>query len=176
MSNLRRILGVVLVTLLLNLPLVASAGEQMAFAQKVLKSIRSGTSHFKTCASVSFNPPADGFVVVTASGMALFDSRFSDLTLTLVRSPATRGPWVFTLTPGAELSQAFAVRFVFPVSAGVKRTYFLNGVSANGPGGTIDVQTGSMTVEFYASANVQSDATASADSAPTSKDLRSNAH
>jgi hypothetical protein len=175
MHNLRKTLGVLLAILLVSAPLAASAAEQMAFAQKFIKSVRSGVAQFKTCASVSLLAPADGFVVVTASGMALFDSRFSDLTLTLKKKPASEGPWVFTSTPGNELTQSFTVRFVFPVSAGDNPTFFLNGVSANGPGGNIRVETGSMTAEFYTSANVQSEAPNGADNAPASKDGRTNA-
>jgi hypothetical protein len=168
-------LGILLVLMLVNVPLVASAGEQMVFAEKFLKSIRSGTTPFRTLASVRFNVPADGFVVVTASGMALFDSDRSDLTLTLHKRAAARGPWVFTVNPGVQLSQAFTVRQVFPVSAGGNPTFFLNGASTNGPGGFIDVQTGSITVEFYASANVPSATTGNAVNAPSSNDPRSNA-
>ena len=176
MRNLRKILIIVFVIMLLNVPLVASAGEQMAFAQKFFRSIHSGSTPFKKCASVTFKAPADGFVVVTASGMALFDSDRSDLSLTLHKKAATRGPWVFTVNPGDQLAQAFTVRFVFPVTSGSNPTFFLNGASANGPGGVIDVQTGSITVEFYASANVQGATTGGTASAPSSNDLRSNAH
>jgi hypothetical protein len=175
MRNLKKILGVLLVIILVNVPLVASAGEQMVFAEKFVKSIRSGRTPFRKLAPVKFNVPADGFVVVTASGMALFDSDLSDLTLTLHKKAATRGPWVYTVNPGVQLSQAFTVRHVFPVSAGGNPTFFLNGASANGPGGFIDIQTGSITVEFYASANVQSAAPGNSVNAPSSKDLRSNA-
>jgi hypothetical protein len=155
MVNRKKCLASLFLATVLGLSVSAWAGEKLAFQTKIIKTLNSGSQTFVTCTSVSLTAPSNGVVVVTASGMALFDSRFSDLTLTLRTKPAARGPWVFSLSPGAELVQAFTVRYVFPVTAGTPRTFFLNAISANGPGGIISVETGSITAEFYSNANVQ---------------------
>jgi hypothetical protein len=160
MRNLRRALGTVFTILLMSMPLTALAGEQMAFKQKIIKSVQSGAFRYVTCASVDFHAPETGYVVVTASGMALFDSKFSDLTLSLKKSPAGAGPWLFTLTPGLGLTQSFTIRYVFSVTGGDDYTFYLNGTSVNGPGRNIRVETGSITAEFYPSGNVQRDGNA----------------
>lgn len=133
----------------------ALAQENFAFREQRIKSVSPGSCDFVTCASVPFTAPEDGFVVVTASGVAFFRHSRSFLELTLDTRPAKRGAWIFDLTPGWNLSQTYSPRMVFPVEAGVSNTFFLNGRSCNGPGGRISVQTGSITAEFHPASSVQ---------------------
>ncbi|HOV85532.1 MAG TPA: hypothetical protein PLM79_04160 [Syntrophobacteraceae bacterium] len=129
------------------------AGETMAYKLQEQASMYSGSGSWKRCAGVVITPPKKGYVVVTASGMAAFDHRDSSLTLTLSTNNG-KGPWIFSLSPGTMGLQTYTVRMVFPVTGGTAQRFNLNGASYDGPGGTIKVQTGSITAEFYPSANV----------------------
>ena len=133
----------------------AFAQEDFAFREQKIKDVFPGDCDFVRCAAVPFTAPEDGFVVVTASGVAFFNNSRSFLELTLDTRPAERGAWIFDLTPGWNLSQTFSPRMVFPVEAGVANTFYLNGRSCKGPGGRISVQTGSITAEFHPAATTQ---------------------
>ncbi|MBP8645273.1 MAG: hypothetical protein KBH99_04040 [Syntrophobacteraceae bacterium] len=145
-----------LVALTGSLALDVLAGEQMAFQQGRIRSMPSGEGIWKTLTSIPFRPPQDGYVVVTASGMVLFDSEASSLTLTLSTTPAgkSKSDWVFSLTPGFQLLQAYTIRYVFPVKAKEKKKYYLNAMSWDGPRNSIRIENGLLTVEFYAGGNV----------------------
>jgi len=175
MLNRKKWLAALLVVAAVLVTLPALAAEQLSYQQKFVKKVRSGARSYVTCASVNFTPPQDGAVVVTASGMAVFDAVFSDLTLTLKTAPASKGPWVYTLTPGEGLLQGYTVRYVFSVAGGKSYTFYLNGTSANGPGKNILVETGSITAEFYTNTDVQLGATRAAPTAGGAADGRSNA-
>jgi hypothetical protein len=143
------LLGVVLASV------PALAQEDFAFREQFIKNVSPGSCDFVRLASVPFTAPEDGFVVVTASGVAFFNNSRSFLELTLDTRPARRGAWIFDLTPGWNLSQTYSPRMVFPVEAGVANTFFLNGRSCKGPGGRISVQTGSITAEFHPTTTAQ---------------------
>ena len=155
------------------------AADKMAFRQEIIRNVRSGAQTWANCGSVTIVPPAKGYVVVTASGMAFFDTDFSDLSLTLATKSARRGSWVYGVTPGFQLVQNYTVRSVFAVKKDRSYTFYLNGISANGPGRHISVQTGSITAEFYKGSNVHAQEVPEEDSAllrvKTPSDLRSNA-
>jgi hypothetical protein len=175
MINRKQCLATLLLGVAVSIALPALAAEQLAYQQKVIKKVRSGARSYVTCASVNFTPPQDGAVVVTASGMAVFDAAFSDLTLSLKTAPASKGPWVYSLTPGEGLLQGYTVRYVFSVTGNKPYTFYLNGTSANGPGKNILVETGSITAEFYSNSDVQAGATRAAAAASGAADGRSNA-
>lgn len=146
-----------LVALTGPLALDALAGEQMVFQEEGrIRSMPSGGGTWKNLTSIPFKPPTDGYVVVTASGMVSFDSEVSSLTLTLSTTPAwkSKSDWVFSLTPGFQLLQAYTIRYVFPVKAKEKKKYYLNAMSWDGPGNSIRIENGLLTVEFYAGGNV----------------------
>ena len=132
----------------------ATAGQEMAYSELLKKTIPSGSGRWYSCGSVTFNAPSAGSVIVTASGMAWFNSLYPTLTLTLATTSAVKGPWIFTLSPGNQPYQTYSVRMVFSVDAG-ENTFYLNAQSNNGNGATIGVQTGSLTAEWYPASDVQ---------------------
>lgn len=145
----------VAVSLLVMVSLVSTnvfAAESMAFTERAQRIVRD--LFYVQCATVSIVPPANGFVVVTATGVSSFPFETSMLQLTLARRAAVEGPWRFNISPGFPLSQSYSIRMVFPVTGGVRSTFFLNGRNRGGFIGPISVETGSMTAEFYRSANV----------------------
>jgi hypothetical protein len=116
------------------------------------------------------NAPRAGFVVVTASGMAYFNSFSpSSLILTLGRNPAAVGTWKHTLSPGVTPYQSYSVQAVFRVQAG-PQTFHLNAASCEGDGRVIGVQTGSLTAEFYPNGSVQENSTAPAPRTESAKE------
>ncbi|MGA2401604.1 MAG: hypothetical protein ABSG91_07835 [Syntrophobacteraceae bacterium] len=134
----------------------AVAGQTIAFSQQLKTNIRSGRGVWISCGSVTLNAPAAGYVVVTASGMAWFDSYAPPtLTLTLAKTKAAKGPWIFTLTPGRLPYQTYTVRYVLQVNAG-SNTFYINAESNDGDWwGSIGVQTGSLTAEWYPASAAQ---------------------
>ena len=138
----------------------------MAFKQFLKPTIPSGSRTWFGCGSVTLNAPDAGYVVVTASGMAWFSDpyRRPTLTLTIAKSRAVKGPWIFTLTPGVQPYQTYTVRLVFQVATG-QNTFYLNAESNDGAGFNIGVQTGSLTAEWYPSSDVQPSAAAQAGAA-----------
>ncbi|GLI33326.1 hypothetical protein [Desulforhabdus amnigena] len=130
------------------------AGEKLAFRNGFLKTIPSNCV-FKKCASVQIVPPSNGYVIVTASGMASFANDVSFLELTLGTEPGSAGPWLYRVTPGFRLFQNFSVRYVFPVKTNGTKifTYYLNGRLCRGPSSDVSVETGTITAEFYSSSD-----------------------
>ena len=152
----------VITTMLLIITIAAvhaTAGQEMAYSELLKKTIRSGSQKWYSCGSVTINAPSAGSVIVTASGMAWFNSLYPTLTLSLARTSAVKGAWIFTLSPGNQPYQTFTVRMVFSVVAG-ENTFYLNAQSNNGNGSSIGVQTGSLTAEWYPASEVQTATTA----------------
>lgn len=157
--HLRKVLiAAVIVAMTGTLSIPVFAGSKMAYKRFIEAKTTSGSSHWMEAASVSINAPSSGYVVVSASGMTTFyyanDRDYPSLTLTLGKTSAAKGQWIFTQTPGAQPFQTFDVRMVFNVNKGTNK-FYLNAASFDGTGGDISIETGSMTVEFYASSNVQ---------------------
>jgi len=134
----------------------ARAGEILAFKNGNTVTMSTKATVWKTCTSVNIDAPAAGYVVVSASGMAGFPSN-AILALTLAAKPAVAGPWQFRVTaaPPMPSYQSYTLRQVFQVNAG-SRTFYLNskGFSGN-PAGTLSIETGSITAEFYPTSAVQ---------------------
>lgn len=131
----------------------ASAGENMAFRQGAMTTINANGCAWKRCAFVPINVPGRGFVVVTASGMASFTSN-AVLELTLGRTAAAKGDWQYWLTAAEPMPsyQSFTVRRVFPVTSPKVYYYYLNGRACDNPSGSMHVEVGSITAEFYPAA------------------------
>jgi len=129
----------------------ADAGSQMALKQSIISSVQSHNRAWKNCGSVSFTAPSNGYVVVTASGQAGFDSGDyeADLYLSIAKSAGVEGPWVFGITPGSEPVQTYTVRRAFTINEGQTITFYLNGSSMWGAGRTISVETSILSAEFY---------------------------
>jgi hypothetical protein len=144
------------------------AGDILAFKTALpTRTLAAGGCVWITAGSLSVNAPRAGYVVVTASGMAYFNSiSASSLTLTLGRNPAAAGVWKYTLSPGLTPYQTYNLQMVFKVQAG-PQNFFLNAASCDGDGRVIGVQTGSFTAEFYPNGSVQENRTAPAPQAET---------
>lgn len=175
----------VVAALLLAVAAPSEAGSRLAFQKDLFGNVRSDNPNWVICGQVKFKAPSKGTVVVTASGQALFNSSdfTADLYLSLSKTPNVGGPWVFGITPGTEPVQTYTVRRTFPVNGNTTTTFYLNGSSVNGNGHNISVQTSCITVEFYASGNVQTSAEAAAPQAeaqelpePTPGNALSNIH
>lgn len=131
------------------------AGESMVFKQKLPDAqVVANACVWKNLGSIKFDATSNGYVVVTASGMAFYGGKSTLLVLSLATKPAVKGPWIFDVTADFQPYQAYTVRMVFPVTAGKTYNFYLNGRSCNDNAGTITVQTGSFTGEFYATADV----------------------
>jgi hypothetical protein len=151
-------------TLVLSLVMLCSApsfaGTKLAFKQQFAdRYVSAGACTWKGLGNVKIAVPGAGYVVVTAAGMTSFDSD-AFLTVSLgAKSSFQTGDWLFTLSPGPAPNlnyQSYSARMVFPVSTAATYTFHFRGRScAPSQTGTILVQTGSMTAEFYPSANVQ---------------------
>jgi hypothetical protein len=136
------------------------AGSKMAFKQKMPnRNVSGGACAWIALSSVKITVPGAGYVAVTADGMAIFNSD-AFLTVSLgAKNTYQTGDWLFTLSPGPAPNlnyQTYCARMVFPVSAAGSYTFYFRGRScAPSRPGTITVQTGAMTAEFYANADVQ---------------------
>lgn len=141
----------------------AFAGTKLAYKQKFeTVTLNGGSCSWRALGNVSMNVPGPGYVVVTAAGMAFFESD-AFLTVSLGAGTSYRsGDWLFTLSPGPGPNlnyQTFSARMVFPVSAAGPRTFYFRGRSCSpSQPGAIGVQTGSITAEFYARPTTQSKA------------------
>lgn len=138
----------------------AFAGSTMAFSQGVSVWVNANSCAWKRCASVPINVTEPGYVVVTASGMATFNSN-AVLALTLGTTPAARGDWQFWVTAAEPMPsyQSFTVRRVFQVTTPQVYNFYLNANSCRNPPGRMHVETGSITAEFYPEADVEAVAT-----------------
>ena len=153
----RRVMMAVFIVVMAALTTIpADAGDLLAFKRKLpTVVIQSGTCFWVQCGSIQITAPEEGFVVVTASGMAYTRSLSpSSLTLTLGKDPAVQGVWMHTLSPGRTPYQSYNAEMTFSVNPGLN-TFFLNARSCDGDGRNIGVQTGSLTAEFYPTAGVQ---------------------
>jgi hypothetical protein len=140
------------------------AGQVMAYKEKLGAGpnylyVAAGACTWKNVAPIKITVPEKGYVIVTASGSAYFNSD-AILTLSLgAMNTYQRGDWLFSLTPGPAPFlnyQSFSPRIAFPVAAAGTYTFYLRGRScAPSEPGRITVQTGSITAEFYAAADVQ---------------------
>lgn len=136
------------------------AGTKLAFKGPIAtRNVSAGACIWKALGNVKITVPGAGYVVVTADGMASFDSD-AFLTVSLgATSSFQTGDWLFTLSPGPAPNlnyQTYCARMVFPVSAAGTHTFYFRGRSCPpSKTGTIRVQTGSITAEFYSKANVQ---------------------
>jgi hypothetical protein len=139
------------------------AGTKLAVKQKFAnRNVAGGAGTWLGLASVQITVPGPGSVVVTADGMAIFNSD-AFLTVSLgAKNTFQDGDWLFTLSPGPAPNlnyQTYCARMVFPVSAAGTYTFYFRGISDHpSQPGKITVQTGSMTAEFYSKANVQGQA------------------
>jgi hypothetical protein len=150
MQRRRTIIVLVASLVFLTAAAPALAYVEMAYEEKQTIQVASGSSTFAECASVAMTAPKDGYVMVTATGFAFFNSTNSNLVLALGTASASAGPsWAIRLNPGANLEQSFAIRTVFPVQKKQSYTFYLNGVSETGGGGNITVHTGTITAEFF---------------------------
>ncbi len=163
-----------LAIMLLAVAVPSNAAEKLVYKQGIFGKVTSGGNFWVNCGYVTITPPADGVVVVTVSGMALFDSTLSDLSLTINTVSAKRGPWVFGVTPGYQLVQNYSIRRVFTVQANKTTKFYLNGSSLNGPGRKIQIQTGSITAEFFDSSDAQQLSAPAVLQTEKSDDARSN--
>ncbi len=149
-------ISAIFLALVMTTATTAFGAEILAFSKAFTPVIGARSKSWQQVATVTINVPEAGYVVVTASGMSSFSSN-AILLLTLATKSAVLGPWQFRVTaaPPVPTYQSYAVRQVFKVSAG-SRTFYLNaqGLAFN-PSGQISVETGTMTAEFYASADVQ---------------------
>ena len=171
--------AVLILALAAAVPGASFAGETISFKQRFPNvNLSAGRCNWRQAASISLNAPSGGVVVVTASGMVFFDTFVpASVTFTLDKTSASKGSWIFTTSPGVEPYQTYTVRMVFNVAQG-PNTFFLNARSCDGDGNNIGIQTGSMTAEFYANANIEqvpAPAARSADTEPSgTRDLRRN--
>lgn len=156
----------------------AYAGEILSYKRQLaLQYLPSDDCRFKTLHSITIDVPGPGVVVISATGMAYFKTdRYPSLTLSPATEPAEKGLWVYTLTPGEQPYQAYSVSMVFKVSRKGKKTYYVNGASCDGGAGTVEIQTGVLTAEFFPGDNVEdrSEVVEHLDG-QTDKDLRTNA-
>jgi hypothetical protein len=150
------VLGALLLVMAIANVTPASAASTMGFTQGVSQWVSANASQWTTIGDVTIDAPGPGFVVVTASGMASFNTN-AILELTLSTNPAEQGDWVFWLTaaPPMPTFQSFTVRMVFEVSGAGLQTFYLNGEGCNRRRGKMHVETGSITAEFYDTADVQ---------------------
>ncbi|MHC1724997.1 MAG: hypothetical protein AB9866_03055 [Syntrophobacteraceae bacterium] len=128
----------------------ASAGESMAFRQGSMVTVDANGCAWKKCAFVPIEVPGRGFVIVTASGMASFTSN-AVLELTLGTVSAAKGAWQYWVTAAEPMTsyQSFTVRRVFKVFDPKVYNFFLNGRACDNPAGSMHVEVGSITAEFY---------------------------
>lgn len=150
------VLGALLLAMVIANTTPAFAGNTMGFTQGVSQWVSANACQWTTIGDVTINTPGSGFVVVTASGMASFNTN-AILELTLSTNPAEQGDWVFWLTaaPPMPTFQSFTVRMVFEVTGAGLQTFYLNGEGCNRKRGKMHVETGSITAEFYDTADVQ---------------------
>jgi len=148
-------IAVLAMALVISFAAPLMAGESMVFKQKLPDAqVVADACVWKNLGSVQFVATKNGYVVVTASGMAFYGGNSTLLVLSLAAKAAVQGPWIFDVTADFQPYQAYTVRMVFQVSAGKTYNFYLNGRSCNDNAGTITVQTGSFTAEFYAKADV----------------------
>lgn len=143
-----------------------NAGDDLAFRQDIFANVQSNSRIWTNIGSVQYTAPAGGYVVVSASGQAIFNPNdiFADVYLTLTQAPAARGPWVFGLSWGSEPVQTFTIKRVFQVKGGKNVAFHLNAISINGDRRAINMETSVIAVEFYPKSDVTPQASGQAPS------------
>lgn len=112
------------------------------------------------CASLTIEKaPQNGFVIVTATGNAIFDHPSTILNLTLLDQKGYRVR-AFSVTPGEGLKQSWSVRWIYPVKNKAPYAFFLYGQYENNSDNPPEHQRIClryilMTAEFFKSNKVQ---------------------
>lgn len=120
-----------------------------SFAQSVFGEVTSGALTYKTVAQVSITTPGPGTVKLSGSGMVTFANANDALTLSPSTTPASAGPWVYTLGSSNGFG-TYNIERIFDVPFAGTFTFYLNGASFNGSGGIISVQTGMLEALYLA--------------------------
>jgi hypothetical protein len=104
-----------------------------------------GSGIWETVATVQVNAKNQGYVHVLAQGMVIIPDA-NTVTLSLNDSPASRGPWVYSLgdsTAGrVDNYNSYACSMVFEVPSEGVYTFYLNATSYAGDGSLISVENG----------------------------------
>ena len=139
-------------------PVLAGSGAYEMFFDKGFETagVQEGAG-FKNCASIQVKKiPHNGYVIVTASGAAMFGNASQVLYLTLAKTGDDNGSMVWPVVPGQGddgLYQSWCVRYVFPVNKKEPQTFYLNAeykeTTAIEGSGEIQVEVGSFTAEFF---------------------------